>query len=70
VNQVVSVLCGNILYHVIYCPFVYFMYKLLVVSATFWSRIMISRGFEAVNTVFGGYFGFGKKNHVLPENVT
>jgi hypothetical protein len=22
---------------------------------------MISRGFEAVNTVFGGYFGFGKK---------
>ena len=31
------------------------------VSATFWSRIMISRGFEAVNNVFGGYFGFGKK---------
>jgi hypothetical protein len=31
------------------------------VSATFWSRIMISRGFEAVNTVFGGYFGFGRK---------
>jgi hypothetical protein len=22
---------------------------------------MISRGFEAVNTVFGGYFGFGNK---------
>jgi hypothetical protein len=33
----------------------------LWVFATFWSRSMISRGFEAVNTVFGGYFVFGKK---------
>jgi hypothetical protein len=39
-----------------------------IFSATFWSRIMISRGFEAVNTVFGGYFGFGKKKpHSLRE---
>jgi hypothetical protein len=35
--------------------------------ATFWSRIMISRGFEAVKTVFGGYFGFGKKNTFSPR---
>ncbi len=38
-----------------------------MVRAIFWSRIMISRGFEAVHTVFGGYFGFGKKTRSLRE---
>jgi hypothetical protein len=39
----------------------------VAVSAIFWSRIMISRGFEAVNTVFGGYFGFGGKTTFSPR---
>jgi hypothetical protein len=36
-------------------------------ECAFWPRIMISGGFEAVNTVFGGYFGFGKKKRSLRE---
>jgi hypothetical protein len=35
--------------------------------ATFWSRIMNSRGIELKNTVFGVYFGLGKKNTFSPR---
>ena len=36
------------------------------VSATFLVRILISRGFESVNTVFGADFVFGRKNSSSP----
>jgi hypothetical protein len=36
-------------------------------TTIFWSRIMISRGFEAVNTVFGGILVLEKKTRSLRE---